>query len=243
MTAESTTTGTGPIAPTATSREPGSPEAGPLTGKHSRGPLIDHLVYAAPDLAAAVDDLEWVLGVAAAAGGRHPDLGTHNALLGLGAGRYLEVIAPDPSLPDPAFGRPFGLDGLEAARLAGWALRTTGIDDAVARARAAGFDPGDPVDARRRAPTGGTLEWRLTLNALGGGPVPFLIDWGDTPHPSRDAPAGLTLVSLRIEDPDPASVTAALRALGAGAEADVSEGPTPALVATVDGPRGHHDLR
>ena len=82
-----------------------------------------------------------------------PNLGTHNALVGLGTGCYLEVIAPDASLPAPGLGRPLGLDELtEAARLAGWALRTTSIDDAVARARAKGSDPGDPVDARRQAP-------------------------------------------------------------------------------------------
>ena len=42
---------------------------------------IDHLVYAVPDLAAAVIDLEARFGVAPSPGGAHVGLGTFNALL------------------------------------------------------------------------------------------------------------------------------------------------------------------
>ena len=55
--------------------------------------LIDHLVYAAPGLAAAVADVEERLGVRARAGGRHIGLGTHNALLALGPRTYLAAAA------------------------------------------------------------------------------------------------------------------------------------------------------
>ena len=43
--------------------------------------LIDHLVYAVPDLQAAVADVTERFGVRAQSGGRHIGLGTHNALL------------------------------------------------------------------------------------------------------------------------------------------------------------------
>jgi hypothetical protein len=49
-------------------------------------PLVpDHLVYAVPDLAVATAELHTKLGVAPTAGGRHEGVGTHNAILALGA--------------------------------------------------------------------------------------------------------------------------------------------------------------
>ena len=56
--------------------------------------LIDHLVYAAPDLPAAVTEVEGRFGVRAQAGGKHNGSGTHNALPALGAQTYLEIIRP-----------------------------------------------------------------------------------------------------------------------------------------------------
>ncbi|MDQ1425441.1 MAG: hypothetical protein QOD72_2939 [Acidimicrobiaceae bacterium] len=202
---------------------------------------LDHLVYAVADLTDAVDDLERRLGVRAAPGGRHVGRGTHNALLSLGEARYLEIIAPDPSQPNVTTARPFGVDGSAQPRLAGWAWRVDGIDDAIARARQHGYEPGDAVAMHRVTTEGVRLDWRLTLNATGGGPVPFLIDWGQTPHPSGAASSGLSLLSLCIEHPDPNTIAAAMTALGADAE--VVAGPQPALVATFDGPAGQVELR
>ena len=94
--------------------------------------LIDHLVYAAPSLPAAIADVAERFGVRAQAGGKHIGLGTHNALLALGPRTYLEIIAPDPEQPEPSMPRPFGVDGVTGGRLAGWALACDDIDAAVA---------------------------------------------------------------------------------------------------------------
>ena len=203
--------------------------------------LIDHLVYAAPDLAAAIGDLERRFGVRAHPGGKHVGLGTHNALAALGPATYLEIIAPDPEEAPPPRARPFGLDSVTAGGIAGWAITCDDIDAAIARARSLGYDPGDAIDMQRVGPTGTVLHWRLTLNALKGGPVPFLIAWGDTDHPARSAPTGLVLESLAIEDPDSDSLTSVLTALDVDIE--IRPATHTALVAHIRGPKGIKELR
>ncbi len=207
--------------------------------------MIDHIVYAVPDLAAAMDDLERDWGVRPAPGGKHTGRGSHNALLSLGDGPYLELIAVDPDQPDVDVSKhPFQLASLEGPVLRTFAVKAPGIEARVARARAAGFDPGSPEAMSRETPAGDTLHWQLTradpANS-GGGMLPFLIDWGETPHPSATSPKGCTLVSLRIEHPGPAGIVAALAALEI--DVPVSEGPAPALVATIDTPKGRIEIR
>ncbi len=205
--------------------------------------MLDHLVYAVPDLDAGIADLESRLGVTATPGGRHTGRGTWNALLDLGEGRYLEIIAPDPGQPAPAAPRPFGLDALTAPRLVTWAAKAPAIDRIVAGARAAGFDPGAIREMSRMTPDGDRLEWRLTLRdePAGDGLVPFLIDWGTTPHPSANCASGCCLVRLSAEHPDPGALRRMLGALGE--DLTVGEGPAPALIATIQSPRGEIVLR
>jgi hypothetical protein len=206
--------------------------------------LVDHLIYAAPDLTAAVADLEDRLGVRAEAGGRHIGLGTHNALLALGPRTYLEIIAADPGQPEPSRPRPFGVGDLTRGALVSWALACDDIDRTVAQARSHGYDPGEVVDGQRVGPAGTILRWRATDIPLTSGLIPFLICWGDTEHPARSAPRGLSLRSLRIEHPDPGSLSPALQALGADiADIEVTPAASPALVAYLSGPAGSTVLR
>jgi len=203
--------------------------------------LIDHLVYAVPDLPAGVADVEERFGVRAQAGGRHIGLGTHNALLALGPQTYLEIIAPDPEQPEPSAPRLFGVDSVSRGRLVRWALACDDIDAAVAGARSQGYDPGDVVDGQRTEPCGTVLRWRLTISEMAGGLAPFLICWGDTEHPARSAPRGLTLEAFHIEHPDPPSLAPMLTALFADVE--IKAAAAAALVARLSGPNGSTVLR
>ena len=94
---------------------------------------------------------------------------------------------------------------------------------------------------QRAGPTGTVLRWRLTLNAMADGLIPFLISWGDTEHPARSAPRGLTLEAFHLEHPDPPSLAAPLMALGADVE--IRPAADAALIARLSGPNGSTVLR
>lgn len=180
--------------------------------------VIDHLVLAVPDLDVAIDDFEREHGVRPATGGHHEGLGTHNALVSFGAS-YLELIAPDPSQPDPDGDRPFGVDAVDEPTVVTFAVRPDvasreTIESLVSSCRTVGHDPGTIVAMSRRTPNGELLDWRLTVPTMThDGLVPFLIDWGDTVNPAASAPGGLSLASLSGGTGEPAGANAILRAL------------------------------
>jgi hypothetical protein len=203
---------------------------------------VDHLVFATPDLERGIERIEDLLGVRATPGGRHPGRGTQNALLALGPDVYLEIIAIDPEQPDPPSGRAFELDGLMDARLVTWAAKSTDVDGVRALAEASGIRLGRVQVGNRRRSDGVLLSWRYTdpLTVVADGLVPFFIEWGASPHPAVTAPQGARLVTLQARHPDPESVSNQLRLLEI--ELTLARGPRPALIATIDGPRGRIEL-
>lgn len=204
---------------------------------------VDHLVYATSDLNRGVEEIEKLLGVRATPGGRHPGRGTRNALITLGPATYLEIIAPDPEQPAPDAPRSFGIDGLKESRLVAWAVKGVDLkrlrDDAVRK----GVGLGEVISGSRRRTDGVLLSWSYTdpRTVLADGLVPFFIDWGQSPHPAQTAAPGASLIALRAEHPNAQSVQRLLLALGL--DLPVQSGPRPALVATIDSPRGRVELR
>jgi hypothetical protein len=209
----------------------------------ARLPPVDHLVWGSPDLEREIDRIEELLGVRAVLGGRHPGEGTCNALLGLGPAMYLELVGPDPSQGQLREPRWFGLDSLTSPRLITWAAKSTDLEQRAASARNAGVSLGEIRAGRRELSNGRVLSWRLTYPEMrvGNGLVPFLIDWGDSPHPSDTAPTGVRLVDLRAEHPAPEAIIDRVRHLGL--ELRVSSAPAPSLIATLETPRGAVELR
>ena len=204
---------------------------------------VDHLVYATPDLDRGMREVEDLLGVRATAGGRHPGRGTRNALLALGDDVYLEIIGPDPDQPPPPSPRWFGIDTLTSSKLTAWAARSGDVDGLRARAVRQGIALGNVQAGSRRQPDGVELSWRFTDpgHVVADGIVPFFIDWGQSPHPSRSAAKGATLVELRAEHPRDRDIEWMFQILGI--QIPVSAAPGPALVAVVEGRLGRVELR
>lgn len=208
----------------------------PRRPRARRGMVLDHLLWAGPDLAAAVEDLQEQSGVRAAPGSSHRDLGTHDALVCLGGGVFLEVIAPDPSLPQGAFAKQ--LSRLGGPVLMTWAAKTADAAALAARAEAAGYRA-VVTEGRRSRPDGTVARWKnVFVTGHGAGTlVPFFVEWADdASHPSADAPVGLDLVAFRIEVPRPAALRAVLEALGV--TVSLRKGPRDRLVAEIATPRG-----
>jgi Glyoxalase-like domain len=204
---------------------------------------VDHLVYATPDLTATVDAVDRLLGIHAVAGGQHLGRGTRNALIALGPTSYLEIIGPDPDQPAPVNPRPFGIDGLQRAKLAAWASKTADVPAVVRDAAVHGIVVGQPTPGSRRRPDGVELTWEYTdpRVVVGDGLVPFFINWGRSPHPSRTAAPGATLRDFRAEHPRPEKIQGMLAALHL--DLPVTRGTAPALIATIEGRHGRVDLR
>ncbi len=198
---------------------------------------LDHLVYATPDLDKSVEELADRLGTDPVPGGAHPGLGTRNALIGLGTGVYLEIIGPDPRQPDPERSRPFLIDDLTEARLVTWAYRHP--DPESMRGT---LELGPVRSMSRNRPDGDTLHWRLSdpMALPDGGVLPFVIDWGSTPHPSTTLPNECQLLELILGHPDPVTIRPILDAIVSGIS--IVAAPEPGISARLRTPNGEIDL-
>lgn len=177
---------------------------------------LDHVLLGASDLDQGIAFVEKGTGVRAAAGGSHPGAGTRNALLSLGTRRYLEIIAPDPKQSAQPNALHSNLAALAEPRLIGWASHTGDVAAVAKRLAAAGIAADGPNDGSRVRPDGKTLRWKtLRLKNDRGGLLPFFIEWSrDTVHPSVDAPQGVRLNMLVMEDPNANELREVFRKLG-----------------------------
>lgn len=168
---------------------------------------LDHLAVAAETLEEGREAVEDALGVPLQAGGQHATFGTHNLLLGMEEGLYLEVIAVDPAAAPLAYPRWFDLDRFEGRpRPRIWICRTDDLDGFVG----AHPEAGTPVALER-----GDLRWRMAVPDSGILPFdnsfPAVIQWEGTAHPAaRLAPSGCALRRLVIAHPEAAALQAAL---------------------------------
>ena len=183
-----------------------------------------------------------MLGVRPRRGGKHVAMGTHNSVLRLGDGIYLELIAVDPDGIKPDRPRWFDLDRpsmraslAQGPRLIHWVARCADIEAAQK------ISPSDhgSIYPMARAP----YSWRITIpddgHLPGDGLIPTMIEWSNARHPA-DAMADdhIGVVALAGAHPEPAAIRTALGSLGLAETLKVTYAVTPRLAAMLRTPRG-----
>ena len=162
----------------------------------------DHFLWGCSNLKEGIELLKKMTGVEAVIGGKHPDIGTHNALISLGNKVYLEIIAPDPeanSLSDEYI----FLKDFKAPKLFYWAAHTEDIEGLLKRISALKLTNSGINAGSRKKPDGTVLEWK-SLSIESENFLPFFIQWGkQSRHPSLEAPKGCTIESYWLESPTP----------------------------------------
>ena len=134
---------------------------------------LDHVLVAVTDLVAAATRFAEAHDLDSIPGGRHPDWGTANRIVPLGA-TYLELIAAiDPvEAAESPLGRWVAGSATASGRLLGWAVRTTKLDEIAQRLDLV------PVAGSRATSTGDVLHWRTVGvdEAIADPSLPFFIE-------------------------------------------------------------------
>ncbi len=201
---------------------------------------LDHIAVAGETLEAATEAVEAALGVALQPGGQHDVFHTHNRLLGLADGLYLEAIAANPDAPRPDRPRWFDLDRFSGPpRLTNWICRTGDIDGLLAAL--------PPGVGQTVALARGDLRWRMAVPADGILPFdnrfPALIQWDCAVHPAtRLADAGCALRRLVVAHPQARDLAALLAPHLRDARVVFETAQESRLLAEIDTPHGLRSL-
>ena len=197
---------------------------------------FDHLAIAGETLEAATAHVEEALGVTLEPGGVHVEMGTHNRLLSLGPGVYLEAIAVNPEARSPECPRWFDLDRFSGApRLSNWIARTPDLDATLATAP---DGMGVPLALQR-----GDFSWSMAVPGTGrlpfDGAAPALIQWDGAKHPSDVLPdVGCRLRHLTVLHPEAEALKDAFPALASLSFVTLEVGAAAALHAEIETPSG-----
>lgn len=200
---------------------------------------LDHIAVAGETRDAATAHVEACLGVETQPGGEHAVFHTHNTLLGLEDGLYLEAIACNPAAPAPDRPRWFDLDRFAGPpRLTNWICRCDDLDATLA---VLPYDFGAPVHLQR-----GDLRWRMAVPASGILPfdncAPALMQWDGDSHPAdRLVTSGCRLQRLTITHPEATAMAEMLAPLLSDVRIVFATGPA-GLMATFDTPSGKRGL-
>ena len=167
---------------------------------------IDHVVIGTSNLILGTGELESKFSHKLSPGGEHKVMGTHNNLLKLQLGIYLEVIANNPNADKPSRARWFSLDEYNIIekikyepRALCWVLEVENIEDTVKKC---GYNPGEILQLSRNG-----MNWKVSVppdgKLIDNGILPILIEWNKDQHPSKKlSNSKVSLKKLRLYHPE-----------------------------------------
>jgi hypothetical protein len=195
---------------------------------------IDHILLGIDDLDRGVQAFEESTGVKPVYGGKHPG-GTHNALVSLGDGTYLEIIAVQKGVKPPDDFA--GLAQLHMLTPVGWAVSSKDSSQLRSQLDAAGMAVTDPTPGSRTTPAGKTLSWQSFGLKDNFAEAPFFIVWSaQTAHPSTTSPSGCKLQQWHIAGPHEKNLEQLRRALDL--RVDVKDAKATAMRLALSCPKG-----
>ena len=210
---------------------------------------IDHLVIGASTLIQGVNFVADILGVEMPYGGTHSKMGTHNHLMQIGDGVFIEVIAINWEIDPPGRPRWYGLDDPfirqqieKQPALLTWVVNTRNINELI---RMANFSLGKAELISR-----GNLSWHFGLpedgRLLAGGMLPYAIEWKTDRHPSANmADLKCRFHSLEIYHTYSRWLQSALTSIGALDLVKIKTLPkdqAPYMIAKINTPYGNKEL-
>ncbi|PCI86765.1 MAG: hypothetical protein COB24_08420 [Hyphomicrobiales bacterium] len=178
---------------------------------------FDHIAIAANSLEQGVEFISQKFAVKIPFGGTHDQMGTHNHLMQIGDGIFLELITINPIAHPPKAPqqRWFDLDNpslqnqlKQSPKLVTWVARTANLK---AELQNLNQDIGKIHHVTR-----GNLTWQITIPKNGqlteNGLFPTLIEWqnNQTPAPNM-ADLGIKLTSFTLTHPHPQHLKALLK--------------------------------
>lgn len=179
--------------------------------------IFDHIAIAADNLSQGVAFIEQKFGVKIPFGGEHDQMGTHNHLMQIGDGIFLELIAINPNANPPKAPqqRWFDLNNpnlqnqlKQAPKFVTWVARTANIK---AETHNLDLNIGGIHQVTR-----GNLNWQITIPKDGKltehGLFPTLIEWQNNQTPAANmANLGIKLKSFTLTHPQPEHLKALLK--------------------------------
>jgi len=119
-----------------------------------------------------------------------------------------------------------------------FAIRSDDLETLSAAARREGISLQGPVAMGRDRPDGVRVDWTILYleDSRFGEAIPFVIDWGISPHPSESVPVGCQLRSFAVLHPEADELTRLYGALEI--PVPVKRGAYPGFVAELATPNG-----